>query len=356
MEVRQLDSKGRAVELVPRSEEDLWTLAMAIRKGDLIRTVVMRDVSGKDAKSKERRPIEVLLRVESVEFQPFTGVLRVFGVIEEGPEKFGVKGKHQSAYLGLNQRVTLIRESGWDRKTIEKLMSSGPRGKAMIVAVDYDSYAMALLTPLGLKVLYEGNLSLGAKDDPRRQESLEKAINEIAEGAVKHAAEEGVAVIVIAGPVTLKDEVANKVKQMARSFNIITDSTSSGGLEGIYEVLRRQSVIDALKEISSVRAQEVMDEFMKLFSTDRDMVAYTLDDVLEASNYGAVKSMIILDELLYSINDDEREKAQRAVELAETRGGEVIIITSETPVSTTVSSFGGVVATLRFRLPREIKQ
>ncbi|MGC9112116.1 pelota family protein [Acidilobus sp.] len=356
MEVRLLDSKARYIEVLPRSEEDLWTLAMTLRQGDLIRTVVTRDVSGRDAKSKERRPIEVLLRVENVEFQPFTGALRIFGVIEEGPDRFGVKGKHQSAYIGLNQWVTLIRDGGWSQRIIEKLRASGPRGKAIILAVDYESYAVAVLTPVGLRVLYENPLSLGSKDDPRREANLEEAIDRIANELVEQASKESANVVVVAGPTTVKDEVASKVRLLARGMRVVEDTVSSGGVEGIYEVMRRQSVLEALNEMNSVRAESILDEFMKLVSTSPDLVAYTLPEVKLAAELGAVKSLVIIDSLLYSIDDSERETAQNIVEVVESRGGEVVVITRESPASDTVASMGGVIAILRYKVPRELRE
>ncbi|MFP3231448.1 MAG: pelota-like protein [Acidilobus sp.] len=356
MELRLLDSKGKAIEVLPRSEEDLWALALTLRRGDLVRTVVTRDVSGRDAKSKERKPIEVLLRVESVEFQPFTGSLRVFGLIEEGPDRFGVKGKHQSAYIGLNQRLTIIREEGWGQRPLERLRSSGPKGKALIVAIDYDSYALAILTPIGLRLLYENAVSLGSKDDPRRQANVEELINRVANEVISESSREGASVIVVAGPTTLKDEVSSKVRSLAPGLRIIEDTVSSGGAEGVYEVIRRQSVVEALGELSSVRAQGLLEEFMRLLSTDSETVAYTLDDVKRAADLGAVKSLVILDSLLYSIDDRERELSQEIVEEVEAKRGEVVVIGSESPASQTVASMGGAIAILRYRLPREVKE
>ena len=349
MELRVLDSKGRAIEVRPRSEEDLWALAMSLREGDRVRTVVLRDVSGRDAKEKQRRPIEVVIRVESVEFQPFTGSLRVFGVIEEGPDRFGVKGRHQSAYIGLNQAVVVEREGGWDERTLSRLRSSGPRGRAVVVSVDYDGYAVAELTSLGMRVASEVSASLGPKDDPRREERLREMVSEAASEAVRAASELGARVVLVVGPGQLKEEVAAAVRASAPSLRVLTDSTSSGGVEGVYEALRRQGVVEALREIDAVRAREVLDEFLRRLSSGADLVAYTLDEVLEAARAGAVQVAVVSSRYLYSPDDAEREKARQLVEEVESRRGEVIVVGEQYPeVEGQVSSFGGAVALLRF--------
>ena len=352
MELRVLDSKKRTIQVVPRSEEDLWTLAMYIREGDKVRTVVLRDVAGREARQKERRPIEVTLRVESVEFQPFSGSLRVFGVIEEGPERFGVRGRHQSAYITLNQPIVLIRDEGWGDKVLKKFMESGPRGRAVLVAVDYESAAVAIMTPTGLKIVLEQDLSLGPKDDPARERRLEEALAQLAEASVREASQAGASVIGRASPGQIREVLAEKVRSLAPHLHIITDSVSGGGLEGIHEVVRRDSVLKALREMDSVAAQEVVEEFLRRISTDPSLVAYTLDDVTFAAEAGAVERAVIIDEYLYASDDEQRERFRRLMELIEQKGGRVIIITRDSPAASMIFNMGGVVAILRYRLQR----
>ncbi len=349
MEVRLLDPKARIIEALPRSEEDLWTLALIIRKGDRVRTVVLRDVSGKDAKTKERRPIEVLLRVDSVEFQPFTGSLRVFGVIEEGPDRFGVKGRHQSAYLGLGHPVIIERDEGFDEQVLRRLRESGPRGRAIIAAVDYDEYALAVMTSLGLRYVESRSIFLGPKDDPGREERLRSLVDEIASEIVKQASELGASVAVIVGPGTIKEDVAAKVRSMAPSLKALLDSASSGGEAGVEEALRRDSVIEALRDLASARAQELMGELMRRVSQGDARVAYTPREVLKAARLGAVEALIVVDSLLYA-DSEEGAMAREAVEEAERKRGEVVIITEASPSALTLWSLGGVAALLRFKV------
>ncbi|MGC9210439.1 MAG: pelota family protein [Acidilobus sp.] len=350
MEVKVLDSKKRTIEVLPRSEEDLWTLALTLRKGDRLRLVVLRDVAGREAKEKQRRPIEVTLRLESVEFQPFSGALRVFGVIEEGPDRFGVKGRHQSAYIGLNEPIIMVREEGWSDRVLRKLIESGPRGRAIIASIDYDELAIGVLTSEGIRIVEDRGLSLGPKDDPSRERRLEEVISEAAQTVVRLASEQRASVVLSVGPGQLKEDLAAKVRGLAPSLTVITDSASSGGVEGIYEALRRDSTVKALREVESVEAQVILEEFLARVSRDPATVAYTVDDVLQAAEMGAVEKAVIIDEFLYSDDDEVREKFTKLVELVESKGGRVVIITRESPASQTVSNMGGVIALLRYRL------
>ncbi|MFP3241485.1 pelota family protein [Caldisphaera sp.] len=338
--------------VTPESEEDLWNLMLILRKGDYIYTRVLRDVSTKNSKSKERKPIDIKLRIENTEFQPLTGKLRIFGVIEEGPERFGVKGRHQSAYISLGQQIILEREEEWDEKTINKLKSSGPKGRGLIVAIDYDEYAISLITSLGVYNIESNSIYISGKDDPNRENEIDSLINDLANRIINYLSKEKANVLIIAGPGKLKDELSEKIKSMT-NIKIIIDNVSNGGIAGINEVLRRKSIIDVLKEFSSIKSQEILDEFMMYASEDRDMIAYTLNEVYNAAKLGAIDKVVILDKLIYSIDDNERLIAEKIIEYAEKTRAEVIIVTEDSIVYPMLSNFGGVIAILRYKIPKD---
>ncbi|MEB3852036.1 MAG: mRNA surveillance protein Pelota, partial [Desulfurococcales archaeon] len=52
-------------------------------------------------------------------------------------------------------------------------------------------------------------------------------------------------------------------------------------------------------------------------------------------------------------DDEEREAAQEALEEAEARRAEVLIVPADSPVGERLRPLGGVVAVLRYPVPRE---
>ncbi len=349
MKVNVIDRKKEKLEVTPESEEDLWVIKTVLRPGDKVRGRTVRDVSLKGRGEKERRPITVTLEVKNVEFQPFTGKLRIFGVIVEGPEEYGLRGKHQSILVTSGKTITLIRDGGWPQRSIEKLSSSGPKGRAVIAAIDYDEYAIALLSPFGYKLVVEESLRLPGKDDPdARERILNQYIDKIAKTIVDEASKNNANLVIIGGPGPLKEVLAAKVRELARSLNVIVDNASMGGRAGVEEILRRQTLAEALKAYSVARAEHVMAEILREAASNPERVVFGIEEVLEASELGAVDTLLIIEDLVYSIDDEEREKANRLVENTEKYRGEVIFVPSDSPIGEKLRAMGGALARLRY--------
>ncbi|MCE4624763.1 MAG: mRNA surveillance protein Pelota [Desulfurococcales archaeon] len=348
MKVEVLSKRSDRLRIKPESEEDLWTLKTVLRPGDYVRARTVRDVSIRGSQRKEKRPIIVKIRVKDVSFQPFTGRLRIFGVIVEGPERYGIKGKHQSIIVTPGTELEIEREGGWPPKVLEKLRSSGPKGRAVIAAVDYDEYAIAVLSVHGYKLVADEYLRLPGKDDPSREQKLETAIDRIAKRIVEAAKQYNANLVVIGGPGHLKDEVAGKVRVLNPHLKVSVDSLSMGGRAGIEELLRRPTLEMLLKEFSVAQAERVLEQAMIVAARNPELVAFGIDSCLRASEIGAVKELIIVDSTLYSINEEISGKAEELIENVERYGGKVYLVPEDSPIGEKLRPLGDAVAILRF--------
>ncbi|MEN2998982.1 MAG: pelota-like protein [Acidilobaceae archaeon] len=354
MRVVEVHPNRRAVTLRVDVEEDLWTLKTLLKPGDHIVGKTARDVQSGRGEEKERRVITVKLKVKAVEFQPFTGRLRISGVIVEGPEEYGVVGKHHSMTLQPGATVTIEREGGWSERALEKMRSSGPRGRALVVALDYEEYAIALISAGGYKVAEEGLLRLPAKGDEKRERALEEALASIAQRCVEMASSSRASLIVVVGPGFLKEELAERLRAIAPSIAAFTDTTSMGGTAGVEEAMRRQSVMERLREMSAVHAEKVLTEFMELVVAEADRVAYGLEEVKAVARLGAVRELLVVDSALYDL--ERGEDFAGVLEEAERGGARVTFVPEESPAGKRLSALGSVLAVLRYPVPREARQ
>ncbi|MEM0340832.1 MAG: pelota-like protein [Acidilobaceae archaeon] len=354
MKVLEADAKRRVLKLRVEYEEDLWTLKFTLRPKDLVSCWTTRDVA--IGQSKERKPMIVKLKIEKMEFQPFTGALRISGVIVEGPEDYGVIGKHHTVSIKPGDTIVVEREEGWSERELKRFVESGYKGSVIIMSADYDEYAIALLTGLGLRVLEEGYSKLPGKGDEKREEAVERYVNElvvkISETVSKHKA----LVVVIGGPGPLKETIAEKLRKIAPDKRVYIDETASGGISGVNEILRRASTLEALKEFAVIEAEEVLEEIMSLVARDPERVAYGVPDVLTCAKAGAVEKIVIVDSLLSSLNESEREAAQKIMDEVEKRKAKVVIVPRDSPPGEKVFLLGGVVAKLRFGLPLDVRK
>jgi len=355
MRVLEVSSKARRVKVLVECDEDLWTLKILLKPGDLVEGLTFRDISRESSSVRERRPMVVKLKVERVEFQPFSGKLRVFGVIVEGPEEYGVRGKHHSLYIAPGDVITLEREEGWSERALERIRSSGPRSRALIVSVDYEEYALGLIASHGFKVLAEGSSGIPGKDDPRREEALERYVARVAE-AVIEALREGIEVVIVVGPGYVKQMVASKLREMGLKARVYLDDTSMGGLAGLREALRRPSILEYLGEYSVIEAERVLEEFMSLVARQPEMVAYGLEDVVRVALMNAVKHVVVLDTMVSSIDDSVRGNVEVVLSKAESVKARITIVPRDSPPGERIERLGGIIAVLRYPVPQESRQ
>jgi len=352
LKVEVLDSRGRRVRVRPESEEDLWRLRLVLRPGDVAVVRTVRDVVVGGGR-KEKVPMTLAIRVKSVEFQPFTGRLRLHGVIVDGPDEWGVKGKHHSATIAPGQQVVLERGEGWGEAELARLRSPTAKGTVVVAAVDYDEWGVAVAAPHGFEIVREEAVAMPGKDDPGREEAVRRLVEEAAKAIVEAASRYSARAAVIVGPGPLKEEVAARVRASAPSLRVIVDEASMGGRSGVLEALRRGSIAEALGEYSVFRAEAIIEEFLRRFARKPDTVAYGPRDVLAAARLGAVEALAVNEEMLYTLDDEARRAVDEALLAAERSRAEIVIVPRGSPPAERIEKLGGIIALLRYPLPRE---
>jgi len=349
MKIVEFDERRGSVKVRVEDEDDLWLLRSIIVKDDVVYARTLRDVKVDGSRGKRRIPLYLGIKVKSVEFQAFTGRLRIRGVIIDGPEEYGLKGSHHTITLDIGSEVEIVKPE-WSRYFIRRLLrGTRRRYKVLLVALDYDECSLALLYEQGVRYLLDKEFPSIGKGGS--ESSINEAIVNAAIELIKEAVERfGVNAVVIASPAFLKDDVASAVREVLRSVKVFTDSVSVGGRAGISELLRRDLVKSIVSKLSSVKAEEVLNEFMRYVVKNPKRVAYGIDEVEKAAEYGAVAELLVLDELLYKSAPEVRERLERILDLVDERGGEVTIVSKESPAGLRLKGFSGIIAILRFEL------
>jgi len=335
--------------------DDVWLLSLIVRPGDYVRALTVREVKfGERGSGRSSRVAMTLtIRVKSVEFQPFTSRIRLRGVVVEGPERFGVKGKHHTISLGPGSELTIIREDGWPSYILRRIEEAGLRVKVVVAAVDYDEYAVALVRSQGVKMLVEDSLHLPGKDSPSWEDELEKSVAIITRSILQAARIHEADAVVIVGPGGLKNMVAERLRREAPSLKVVVESASMGGEAGVREAIRR-GIIERVAEDAEVSAAErLLEELSMLIAKNPDQAAYGLEDVAYAVECNAVRDLLVLDTLLYSENPETRRLVERVLEEADKRRARIRIVPLHTPAGMRLKSLGGVAAVLRYPLPRQ---
>jgi len=199
--------------------------------------------------------------------------------------------------------------------------------------------------------------------------------------------------IFIGGPGPSKEKYVNdeSLDYRLRDKILAVVDLGYGGTEGIRALIEK--VKDKISDVKYIKEKEVMQLFLKEISNDTGMAAYGLEEVQKALNMGAVDKLILSEKLdtiqvniectncnyteSRTVRENELGKLEATIQdercpecdsnsfsivktillieelgsIAETVGSEVIIISPDTEEGEMLySTFGGIVAILRFKL------
>lgn len=117
--------------------------------------------------------------------------------------------------------------------------------------------------------------------------------------------------------------------------------SSEAGLEELVDKAE-----DLLKKAKVSKEKKLMKEFLKKLGSSPSLVSYGKEDVKEALDYGAVKTLLISQQLEIDMIENLSEKAEQI-------GAETELISSDTEEGEQLLELGGVAAILRYKISQE---
>ena len=356
MKILRRDLKHGRVTVLPQVLDDLWVLYNVISKGDRVYAKTRREVrlgERYDRPEKGRR-ISVLLglRVEKINWDRALNRLRIHGIVFEAPDEIGALGSHHTIRAELNKPLTIVKDR-WPRYQIERLEKAEEAGVSplIILAIDDEGYCVAVMRHFGVEVKAEERTGLPGK---RRAEGRAEALRELfnsARQALMEVWTEGRSPIAIVGLGFVKTDFLRYLKEeapeIARSI-IDVKSVNSVGVAGIHEALRSGILKKALRSLRIAEETEAVEEILSRVGRGRGDVAYGLPDVEKAVLIGAVERLLLTDVQLREVPDEERLRMEELMKSVESKGGKVVIISTEHEAGAKLQSLGGVAALLRF--------
>ncbi len=341
MKILEWDEKHGIMRVHVDNEDDLWTLGLILEKGDEVIARTTRDVSvGKESR---RVPMTVKLRVERTEFQVFTNRLRILGVIEEAPERFGIQGSHHTVNVDVGDDIVIIKKE-WSKFALNKIKRQAePRVKVLLALVDYDELLIAMPFAQGVKVLAERSLRTPSKNEPEViEENAEEAVKEIEAYAKTY----GVEAVVVAGPGPFKETVAKSIK----GVKVYVDSVSSANRSGLNELLRRDIIDKVMRDYELVAEARVLDKVLEHISKGDGLAVYGVEEVKEAAEMGAVSDLLVSEDLLITEDEELRKTVEEVMNRVEETSGKTWIVPRESEIYHQVKSLTGIIGLLRFRI------
>ncbi|MEM3209377.1 MAG: mRNA surveillance protein pelota [Saccharolobus sp.] len=340
MRILEFDEKRQLMRIHVETEDDLWVLHLILEKGDTVIAKTTRDVGlGKESR---RIAMIITLKIDHTEFQEFTNRLRIHGIIEDAPERYGIKGAHHTINLDSGDEIVIIKQH-WSKYAIDRLYKqANRRGNILIALVDFDEYLIAIPYQQGIKILSEKSLRSITEDEGIIEQNAEEVAKEIDTYAQQYSPY----AILIAGPGFFKEIVSKKISTKIRVY---IDSVSSASRSGLNEILRRDIIDKIISDYEISKGVRYMERAMELLAKQHNLVTYGVEQVKIASQLGSVETVLVAEDLLVG-NEEERLKIEQILEEIENKKGEVIIVPKESPIYYQLKSLTGILAILRFAI------
>ncbi len=349
MIVTEFNPKHGYCSFTVESAEDLWTLRRLISKGDVLVTRSSRVVKREDDYSRpdkgERVKVIIAMAVDEVHLDSSIERIRVKGSIVEASDESVTKAGSHSVTLSPGHSLTL-RKKEWT--PLDVMLVRPPAGsdrRFLLVAADRREAGIGTLSGSHLSVATTVESGLGGKQ--AEEQSSRPYVAKVAD-LVSQVFQEGDQVVV-AGPGNFKNAIANQIKEKLKSKPVTTlEGLDLTGADGVRALIKTQSFQSVAKDSLVVEMQRLVEEVVRRISTSDRKVSYTLSRVGEAAEAGAVEACAVSDDV-FSIDVNEEELV-RVMNTVESKGGAVFLADSSMEFGKQVSSFGGIVALLRYAI------
>lgn len=336
MQILKIDKRTNFVHLKPENADDLWHIEKVIEVGDRISAKTMRKASisrGGEIERTEKRPVFLTIETEKIELDGTR--LRITGPIVEGLDEHG----YHSIDIEEQIPVGITKKREWRNYEIDRLKKATiPKSKILIVVMDRGECDFAVLGER-LDFVEGVRKYMGGKQFP---ESLHNEFFGDSLAAMKRY-EPKVERIILAGPGFAKDDFLKFVKEKDHNIykKIRIETSSSTGLHGINEVIKRGAVESVVKENRISEETKLVEKLMTEIAKE-GAVTYGKNHVVHAIELGAVESLII--------SDKKVKENEKIMDATEKQSGRVEIISTEHDMGIRFLNLGGIAAFLRYKI------
>ena len=283
------------------------------------------------------------MSVDEVHLDSSIERIRVRGTIIEASDESVTRAGSHSVTLSPGHSITL-RKKSWSSLDTRLLKPPGS-GRFVLVAADRRDAGIGTLSGSHLSVVATTESGLGGKQG--EEQSPRPYITKVAD-LVAQVALEGDR-IVVAGPGNFKNAISNQIRDRLRGATVATvEGLDLTGADGVRAMIKTPAFQEQAKDSLVVEMQKVVAEVVKRISGSDQKVAYTLPRVGAAAASGAVEACVVSDDV-FSMGLGE-EEVVGVLNTVEEKGGTVYLADASMEFGKQVSSFGGIVALLRYAL------
>jgi protein pelota len=333
------DRKNSRIVLLINTMDDLWYLKNILAPGDSIITSVFRrqeqNADMTRSKSVERKKITVRLRIEKVDFLPYTDSLKILGEITEGENT----GSHQSVIISVDDEITLVKDmSEEESKLLKEAVDSYYKNSVAFVSMDDESCNVALLKSYGVQDMGEIQSGKSGKDyeskgsDSGYYSEIIRALKNI----------RNLSTVIVLGPGFEHTKFYEMVKAdpFFSGMAVYDIAETDSGKRGIYEFMAEKQSEGILKGARLAGDEKLIQAFLKNLNKT-GLSVYGYDEIVKYAEMNMLEDLLISEAKF-------RDPETRAL-LSQINGVNVHIISDYTDSGEIIRQFGGYCGILRYK-------
>ncbi|EQB73987.1 MAG: hypothetical protein AMDU4_FER2C00035G0038 [Ferroplasma sp. Type II] len=333
------DPKDSKIILKINTIDDLWYLKNILDHDDQIITSVFRrqeqNADLNRSKSTERKKITVKLRIEKVDFLPYTDNLKILGEIIEGENS----GSHQSVMVSVDDEITIIKNLGSEeRNLLHEAVENYYNNNIVFVSLDDESCTIALLKSYGLQEIADISSRKSGKDYGSTGEETgyySEIIN-----ALKNIRNQPS--IIILGPGFEHTKLYGKIRNdpFFNTMIVYDFPETDNGKRGIYEFMAEKKSGDILKDARLAADEKLINSFLKNLNTT-GLSIYGYEELVKYAKMNMVEDILI--------SESKFKDPKTRDLLNEITGINVHVISDYTESGEIIKKFGGYCGILRYK-------
>ena len=338
------------------TEDDLWTLARLARNGmNLGMLGERRDQTtggeeGGRAKAAERKKMWIRLSIESTEYQSYSEILRVHGIITEAQMDLGSYHTHNVTVLDEIELTSSSPFRTTDESLLMQAIDASHHVQVALAVVENDEVVLFYVTPRGLKESSTWTMRGGGKKVDRKSSSVvatnfrAKVIKEITESLAEQTP------LILCGPGHARDVLLGELKSAGETRFMTSISTSMSGRSGANELLREGLAGSLLDQYAITKEITLLEEAWTRLST-KGAIAYGHLELLQALEEGAIETALITADLLRDDNEKIGDMTwAKWAEGLEAIGAELVQCSTDHDSGQQLLGMGGAIALLRYKM------
>jgi protein pelota len=305
---------------------------------------------GGRAKSAERKKMWIRLSVESIEYQSFSEILRIHGIITEAQIDIGCHHTHNILISDDIEVTSNIPFKNTDKTLLQQAIDASNQVQVALAVIENDEVILFYVTPRGLKESTTWTMRGGGKRVDAKSSSgvasnfRAKVIKELTESLGDETP------LILCGPGHARDTLLQELRQNGQTRFMTSISTSMSGRSGANEVLREGLAGNLLEQYAITKEIALLEQAWTRLST-KGAVAYGQQELLKALEEGAIETALISADLL---RDEDAKIGDvtwaKWADGLEDIGAELIQCSTDHDSGQQLLGMGGAIALLRYRM------